>query len=91
MAYAQAISHGGGKKYGGKQNAVLIEPLEAQADRALPTLSAKNRPKTNPAMLKLLGVPGHLGDGRSRCRAAHRAACGVSPLSGFHRSLALLG
>jgi hypothetical protein len=29
--------------------------------------------------------------GRSRCRASHRATFGVSPLSGFHRSLALLG
>jgi hypothetical protein len=29
--------------------------------------------------------------GRARCRAAHRATCGVSPHSGFHRSLAPLG
>lgn len=34
--------------------------------------------------------PAH-GPGRSRCRAVHRAACGVSPLPGVHRSLALLG
>lgn len=29
--------------------------------------------------------------GRSRCRAPHRAACGVSPLTGIHHSLAPLG
>ncbi|WP_153065812.1 hypothetical protein [Achromobacter xylosoxidans] len=90
MAYAQAISHGGGKKDGEKQNAVLIEPLEAQADRALPTLSAKNRLKTNPAMSKLLGVPGQeTWPGALSCCASSRLR--VSPLSGFHRSLTPLG
>jgi len=29
--------------------------------------------------------------GRAVVRVAHRAACGVSPLSGFHRPLAPLG
>lgn len=39
------------------------------------------------------GVPGHLSNGRSRCRArsASSLAARVSPLSGVHRSLAPLG
>ncbi|KVS22692.1 hypothetical protein WK34_02340 [Burkholderia vietnamiensis] len=38
------------------------------------------------------GVPGQEDmAGRAVVRVAHRAACGVSPLTGFHRSLAPLG
>lgn len=63
----------GGTKREKSGKPVLIEPLEAQADEALATLSAESAQAQTPSGARSSQGRPRPRDGRSRCRAAHRA------------------